>query len=72
MKIATQWMLFAALFLSALAGVNVALARRCRHRPTPFPEKDKDWPGKGVIRKFDFMVGERKAFWKQRKNDQGR
>jgi lysophospholipase L1-like esterase len=38
--------------------------------PTPFPEKDQDWPGKGVIRKFGFMVGERKAFWAQRQKDQ--
>jgi len=39
--------------------------------PTPFPEQDADWPGKGVVRKFGFMVGERKAFWTQRKQDQG-
>jgi lysophospholipase L1-like esterase len=39
--------------------------------PTPFPDKDADWPGKGVIRKFGFMVGERKAFWTQRQQDQG-
>lgn len=38
--------------------------------PTPFPENDQDWPGKGVIRKFGFMVGERKAFWEHRQKDQ--
>jgi lysophospholipase L1-like esterase len=42
-----------------------------RSGPTPFPAKDRDWPGKGVIRTFGFMVGERNAFWVQRKNDQG-
>ncbi|HLX62266.1 MAG TPA: GDSL-type esterase/lipase family protein [Planctomycetota bacterium] len=39
--------------------------------PTPYPDKDQDWPGKGVIRKFGFMVGERKAFWTRRQMDQG-
>jgi lysophospholipase L1-like esterase len=39
--------------------------------PVPYPSNDRDWPGKGVIRSFDFMVGERKAFWKNRQQDQG-
>jgi lysophospholipase L1-like esterase len=39
--------------------------------PTPFPKDEKDWPGKGVIRSFPFMVGERKAIWARREADQG-
>ncbi len=41
--------------------------------PTPYPDPKNEaaWPGKGVIRSFDFMVGERKAFWGQRQKDQG-
>jgi lysophospholipase L1-like esterase len=64
-------MIFAAVFVASLASRNTAVAADAAGGPTPFPEKDKDWPGKGVIRKFDFMVGERKAFWKHRTDDQG-
>lgn len=41
--------------------------------PTPFPDtKDEAaWPGKGPIRAFPYMVGERKAFWGRRTQDQG-
>jgi lysophospholipase L1-like esterase len=39
--------------------------------PTPYPSNDRDWPGKGVVRSFGYMVGERKAFWTQRQKDQG-
>ena len=39
--------------------------------PTPFPAAKADWPGRGEIRTFDFMVGERKAFWARREKDQG-
>ncbi len=38
---------------------------------TPYPDKEKDFPGKGPARKFPFMQGERDAFWKQREKDQG-
>jgi lysophospholipase L1-like esterase len=71
MKSAKWLVMFAALFVAALAGVNVARADDAAAGPTPFPQKDQDWPGKGVIRKFDFMVGERNAFWKHRTSDQG-
>jgi lysophospholipase L1-like esterase len=71
MKSAKWLVMFAALFAVALPGVNVASADDAAAGPTPFPQKDQDWPGKGVIRKFDFMVGERNAFWKQRNSDQG-
>jgi lysophospholipase L1-like esterase len=41
--------------------------------PTPYPDPKNEaaWPGKGVIRSFGFMVGERKAFWTNRQKDQG-
>jgi len=39
--------------------------------PYPNPSNEREWPGKGPIRSFDFMIGERKAFWAQRQKDQG-
>ena len=41
--------------------------------PTPYPDPSKEelWPGKGPIRSFGYMVGERKAFWAKRAQDQG-
>jgi lysophospholipase L1-like esterase len=41
--------------------------------PTPYPDPKNEaaWPGKGPIRSFDFMVGERRAFWAKREKDQG-
>ncbi len=41
--------------------------------PTPYPDPGNGaaWPGKGVIRSFGFMLGERKAFWTRRQQDQG-
>jgi lysophospholipase L1-like esterase len=39
--------------------------------PTPYPANDADWPGKGVIRKFGWMVDNRNYFWTQREKDQG-
>lgn len=39
--------------------------------PTPYPANDKDWPGKGVIRKFGWMVDNRNYFWTQREKAQG-
>ena len=42
--------------------------------PTPFPDSKNEaaWPGKGPIRTFPYMVGERKAFWAKREKDQGK
>ena len=37
---------------------------------TPYPDSEKDFPGKGPARKFPFMQGERDAFWRQREKDQ--
>ena len=39
--------------------------------PTPYPTNDADWPGKGPIRKFGWMIDNRKYFWSQRTADQG-
>lgn len=41
--------------------------------PTPYPAADNNaaWPGKGVIRKFGWMVDNRAYFWKNREKDQG-
>lgn len=39
--------------------------------PTPYPANDADWPGKGVIRKFGWMVDNRNYFWTQREKAQG-
>jgi lysophospholipase L1-like esterase len=38
---------------------------------TPYPDNERDFPGKGPARKFGFMQGERDAFLKQREKDQG-
>lgn len=57
------------LVLLAVFGTPLAAA----DGPTPFPDtKDESaWPGKGPIRSFPYMVGERKAFWGKRAQDQG-
>jgi len=34
--------------------------------PTPYPKAERDWPGVGVIRVFDFMIQNRQFFWSQR------
>lgn len=39
--------------------------------PTPYPTKNEDWPGKGVVRKFDWMDDNRQAFWSHRAESQG-
>lgn len=41
--------------------------------PTPYPQDDRDWPGKGVIRgkNFSWIPAERAAFWANRVKDQG-
>ena len=64
-----------------LCGLAI-LAATCLHAggqtppadgPTPYPDPKNTaaWPGKGPIRSFGFMVGERKAFWANRKKDHG-
>ena len=39
--------------------------------PTPYPQNDADWPGRGAIRTFPYMMGIRTRFWSQRQKDQG-
>ncbi|MCX7009670.1 MAG: GDSL-type esterase/lipase family protein, partial [Kiritimatiellaeota bacterium] len=41
--------------------------------PTPFPDwhNEANWPGKGPIRVFGWMVDNRNWFWTQRERDQG-
>ena len=40
--------------------------------PTPYPDPKNEaaWLGRGPIRSFGFMVGERRAFWANRQKDQ--
>ena len=42
-------------------------------KPTPYPDPKNEaaWPGHGPIRAFDYMKGERAAFWNLREKDQG-
>jgi lysophospholipase L1-like esterase len=39
--------------------------------PTPYPNDPQGWPGKGVIRVFDWMSQNRAYFWKFRDKKQG-
>ncbi|MET0660681.1 MAG: GDSL-type esterase/lipase family protein [Steroidobacteraceae bacterium] len=39
--------------------------------PTPYPTRKEDWPGTGVIRVFDWMMDNRRAFWRQREQARG-
>jgi lysophospholipase L1-like esterase len=65
-KMMKFWGIYA--LLALLAGAALAVD----DGPTPYPDpKDAGaWPGKGPIRSFGFMVGERKAFWTNHQKDQ--
>jgi lysophospholipase L1-like esterase len=39
--------------------------------PTPFPSEADKWPGRGVIRVFDWMSDRRERFWRERERQQG-
>lgn len=39
--------------------------------PTPFPSKADKWPGRGVVRVFDWMSERRERFWRERERQQG-
>ncbi len=39
--------------------------------PTPFPKDPADWPGRGVIRVFQWMNDNRNYFWQNREKKQG-
>lgn len=34
--------------------------------PTPYPERIEEWPGRGEVRVFPWMIENREYFWKQR------
>ncbi|HCE45266.1 MAG TPA: hypothetical protein DET40_17135 [Lentisphaeria bacterium] len=57
--------------LSAMLYAGISFAADAQNGPTPYPKDDKDWPGKGVIRKFGWMDDNRKWFWTQREKEQG-
>ena len=54
-----------------LTVINGSIMANSENGPTPYPKTNKDWPGKGVIRKFGWMDDNRKWFWTQREKDQG-
>ncbi|HEY3322637.1 MAG TPA: GDSL-type esterase/lipase family protein [Planctomycetota bacterium] len=56
-----------------LASLFSVLAVMAGEGPTPYPDPKNEaaWPGRGPIRAFPFMVGERVAIWKQREKNQG-
>lgn len=39
--------------------------------PTPYPDKESDWPGRGPIRVFDWMKVNREYFWNSRDKARG-
>lgn len=39
--------------------------------PTPYPLRKEDWPGTGVVRVFDWMMENRRTFWKHREQARG-
>jgi lysophospholipase L1-like esterase len=62
----------AALFRrGAVAGIMLAFSMPLGASPTPYPEKESDWPGKGPIRVFPWMKDNRAFFWTQRESAQG-
>jgi lysophospholipase L1-like esterase len=58
------------LCLLVLANVPAVRAAEGQTRPTDYPTNDADWPGKGVVRKFKWMVDNRLYFWTQREQAQ--
>lgn len=63
-----QKLLFA--FLAGIMTFSGSLIANAENALTPYPTVDKDWPGKGVIRKFGWMDDNRKWFWTQREKNQ--
>lgn len=55
----------------AAAGEKLKAAVPVPTLATPYPDNEKDFPGKGPARKFGYMQGERDAFWKAREKDKG-
>jgi len=71
MKSGLKKALFGGIVFSAIFYGLLSSAADAQNGPTPYPAKDSDWPGKGVIRKFGWMDDNRKYFWGQREKDQG-
>ena len=55
--------------LALLVGIHAFSAPESG--PTPYPAKAEDWPGKGVVRVFGWMKGNREFFWTEREKKQG-
>ena len=60
-----------ALFILSYGFCAGSRAEETLKGPTAYPTNDKDWPGKGPIRKFGWMIDNRNYFWSQRSKDQG-
>lgn len=57
----------------AAAAEPKPVAKNNESGPIPYPDQKDEaaWPGKGPIRAFGYMAGEREAIWKQREKNQG-
>ncbi len=66
-------MLLGGMIFSAIICSVISFSADEQKGPTPYPDpkSEKDWAGKGPIRKFNWMDDNRKWFWSQREKDQG-
>lgn len=71
MRNVIRLVVWAAMLFSMFVVAGTASAAEQKTGPTPFPSNDADWPGKGVVRKFGWMVDNRNYFWTQRQQAQG-
>ncbi len=51
--------------------IALVFAEAGKAGPTPYPQKEGDWPGVGVISVFGFMTQNRQYLWSQRQVNQG-
>lgn len=60
--------------LALIPALLISLSSPVLAGPTAYPaaENAAAWPGKGPIRYFDWMPGNREAFWKKREADSGK
>lgn len=66
-----RYLPYCAVTLLAILGSGGICAAQDAAGPTPFPAKDSaEWPGKGVIRVFPWMVDNRNYFWSKRAESQ--
>lgn len=74
----TRYLAVWLLVLTGLAGLApVAAAQPAQEAaavsgPTAYPSEASQWPGKGVVRVFGWMVDNRREFWRQREHERGR